>query len=374
MTAPIEPSTDRVAPDRLHPVQHQLRHRGARSTGRRFARIRGDKAHPASQGYTCEKALRLDHYQNGRDRLTSPLRRRADGTFEPIDWDTAIARGRRAPRRRSATRTAARGSSITAAAARATTSAAPTARATRAALGSIYIVQRAGAGEDRRVLGRRPALRPARAATPPATSSTPRWRVFVGKNPWQSHGFPRARADRSRRSPRDPGPRAHRHRSAPHRDRRARRLSICRCGRAPTRSASSALLGVLVQEDLVDHAFLARAHHATATPCCAALAGVAVAEYCRSAAASPRRDVRAVGPAHRARAESVSIFEDLGIQQAPHCTLNSYLEKLVYLLTGNFAKPRRDEHPHRAWPASAAAAGRRPRTTPGRRASASSPA
>src|SRR5436190_10287846 len=57
---------------------------------RRFARIRGDKAHPASQGYTCNKALRLDHYQNGADRLTSPLRRRADGTFEAIDWDTAI--------------------------------------------------------------------------------------------------------------------------------------------------------------------------------------------------------------------------------------------------------------------------------------------
>ena len=40
-----------------------------------------------------------------------------------------------------------------------------------------------------------------------------------------------------------------------------------------------------------------------------------------------------------AAAESVSIFEDLGIQQAPHSTLNSYLEKLIYLLTGNFAKP-----------------------------------
>ena len=59
--------------------------------GRRFERIRGDKAHPASQGYTCEKALRLDHYQNGRHRLTTPLRRRSDGTYEPVDWDTAIA-------------------------------------------------------------------------------------------------------------------------------------------------------------------------------------------------------------------------------------------------------------------------------------------
>ena len=34
--------------------------------GHTFAKIRGDKAHPASQGYTCNKALRLDHYQNGR--------------------------------------------------------------------------------------------------------------------------------------------------------------------------------------------------------------------------------------------------------------------------------------------------------------------
>src|ERR1044072_1674712 len=58
--------------------------------GRRLEKIRGDRSHPASKGYTCEKALRLDHYQNGRPRLTPPLRRRPDGTFEAIDWDTAI--------------------------------------------------------------------------------------------------------------------------------------------------------------------------------------------------------------------------------------------------------------------------------------------
>ena len=32
------------------------------------------------------------------------------------------------------------------------------------------------------------------------------------------------------------------------------------------------------------------------------------------------------------------VFEDLGIQQAPHSTLNSYLEKLIYLLLGSFAR------------------------------------
>lgn len=48
--------------------------------GKHITRIRGDRAHPASRGYACEKAQRLDHYQNARDRLTTPLRRRPDGT------------------------------------------------------------------------------------------------------------------------------------------------------------------------------------------------------------------------------------------------------------------------------------------------------
>ena len=62
-----------------------------RLDGRKITRVRGDKEHPASKGYTCEKALRIDYYQNGRDRLTTPLRRRDDGTFEEVSWDVAIA-------------------------------------------------------------------------------------------------------------------------------------------------------------------------------------------------------------------------------------------------------------------------------------------
>ncbi|WP_278258025.1 molybdopterin-dependent oxidoreductase [Nocardioides convexus] len=58
--------------------------------GRRLAKIRGDKEHPESQGYTCEKPLRLDYYQNGQHRLDTPMRRRPDGTYEPIGWATAL--------------------------------------------------------------------------------------------------------------------------------------------------------------------------------------------------------------------------------------------------------------------------------------------
>ncbi|MGA4814620.1 hypothetical protein ACPA9J_01035 [Pseudomonas aeruginosa] len=42
----------------------------------RISKIRGDDDHPASQGYVCEKSQRMDYYQNGADRLDTPMRRR----------------------------------------------------------------------------------------------------------------------------------------------------------------------------------------------------------------------------------------------------------------------------------------------------------
>ena len=58
---------------------------------RRISKIRGDKDHPGTRGYTCNKALRLDYYQSNPNRLRTPLRRRPDGSYEEIDWDTAIS-------------------------------------------------------------------------------------------------------------------------------------------------------------------------------------------------------------------------------------------------------------------------------------------
>ncbi len=177
-----------------------------RLDGRRIARVRGDKAHPASQGYTCEKALRLDHYQNGRHRLTTPLRRRADGTFERDRLGHRDRGDRRTAGARSATPTAARRSSTTAAAGRGTTSAAGTA-ARRAARSASSTRSNALAQEktgefwvDGQLFGR------------PRCHTTGDYEhaevaVFVGKNPWQSHGFPRARSDPQARSPTIPSAR-----------------------------------------------------------------------------------------------------------------------------------------------------------------------
>src|SRR5262245_27352355 len=58
---------------------------------RRLVKIRGDEAHPVSKGYLCQKAARLDYYQNNQDRLTHPLRRKSDGSFERVSWDAALS-------------------------------------------------------------------------------------------------------------------------------------------------------------------------------------------------------------------------------------------------------------------------------------------
>jgi len=62
-----------------------------------------------------------------------------------------------------------------------------------------------------------------------------------------------------------------------------------------------------------------------------------VAAFCQIAGLDEdlvRATARRIGSA-----SSVGFFEDLGVQMSLHSTLSSYLEKLVWLLTGNFAKP-----------------------------------
>src|SRR5690348_13729187 len=59
--------------------------------GERITKVRGDRDNPKSQGYLCNKAARIPFYAHHRDRLTTPLRRRADGSFEEIGWDVAVA-------------------------------------------------------------------------------------------------------------------------------------------------------------------------------------------------------------------------------------------------------------------------------------------
>ena len=302
-----------------------------RLDGRRIERVRGDKAHPTSQGYTCEKALRLDHYQNGHHRLTSPLRRRADGTFERIDWDTAVAE---IAERLGSIRDTHGGASIFyyGGGGQANHLGGGYGRATRSALGVVYssnALAQEKTGEfwvDGQLFGR------------PRCHTTGDYEhaevaMFVGKNPWQSHGFPRAR-NVLRAIVNDP------ERSLividPRRSETAELADIHLQVRPGTDAwCLGALLAILIEEGLADVDWLAE-HANGFDELRTHLAKVPIAQSCAIAGVS-EEDVRAVAR-RLASASSVSVYEDLGIQQAPYSTLNSYLEKLVYLLTGNFAK------------------------------------
>ena len=129
-----------------------------RARGRpHLARLRGDKRHPSSQGYTCEKALRLDHYQNGRDRLTSA--RCGGAPTARSRRSTGTPRSARSPRGSPRFATTHGGDAIFyyGGGGQGNHLAGAYATATRAALGVALPLERARAGEDRRVLGRRPA-------------------------------------------------------------------------------------------------------------------------------------------------------------------------------------------------------------------------
>ena len=99
----------------------------------------------------------------------------------------------------------------------------------------------------------------------------------------------------------------------------------------------AALAAVLVQEDLVDDAFLAE-HVTGAEPVRDALRAVPVADYAERCGVDEELiRARRAGASPAPRASRCS--RTSAIQQAPNSTLCSYLNKLLWILTGNFAKP-----------------------------------
>ncbi|MGH7789867.1 MAG: molybdopterin-dependent oxidoreductase [Candidatus Binatia bacterium] len=57
----------------------------------RIVAVRGDETNPITKGYVCNKAFAISHYVEHGDRVRQPLKRQPDGSFEVIDWATAIS-------------------------------------------------------------------------------------------------------------------------------------------------------------------------------------------------------------------------------------------------------------------------------------------
>ncbi len=303
--------------------------------GGRLAKIRGDKDHPGSQGYTCNKALRLDHYQNNPSRLTSPQRRRPDGSYEQIDWDTAI------------TEIAAGFQQIA------------------ETYGGNKIFYYGGGGQGNHLGGAYSSafLKPLgsryRSNALAQEKTGEYWvdahlygghtrgefrnaevSVFVGKNPWMSQGFPQARTVLNEIA-KDP----------------ARSMIVIDPVLTDTAKMAdfhlrvkpgadawclAALAAVLVQENLCAESFLAEHVHG-ADAVRDVLRTVPIDDYAERSGVD--EELLRAAARRIAAADSVAVFEDLGVQQAPNSTLCSYLNKLLWILTGSFAK-RGGQHLH----------------------------
>jgi anaerobic selenocysteine-containing dehydrogenase len=296
--------------------------------GRRIARVRGDDAHPISKGYACEKPSRLDFYQNGPHRLTKPLRRRADGTFEEIDWDTAI---REVAARFAAVRDAHGGDSIFYYGGGGQGNHLPGAygRSTKSALGIRY--QASALSQEK--TGEFWVATKMVGGYSRGDFDHCEVALFIGKNPWFSHSIPRARVTLKEIS-NDP----------------ERTLIVIDPRRTETAELAdihlqvkpgadafllAAMLGVIVQEGLVKRDWLA-AHADGLDEVLPHFETLDIASYAEKCGV-PESQIRTAA-GRIATAGSVATFEDLGVQMNLHSTLVSYLHKLLVLLTGNFGK------------------------------------
>jgi anaerobic selenocysteine-containing dehydrogenase len=59
------------------------------SEGDQVVRIRGDKAHPVSKGYTCPKGRAVGQMHHSEAAITSPMMRK-NGALVPVSWDEAL--------------------------------------------------------------------------------------------------------------------------------------------------------------------------------------------------------------------------------------------------------------------------------------------
>ncbi len=296
--------------------------------GRHLVKIKGDRDHPVSRGYLCEKAQRLDFYQTAGDRLDAPLRRRPDGTFEAIDWDTAIRE------------VAARFMDV------------------KARWGGDKILYYGGGGQGNHLGGAYGSATLAAVGNRYRSNALAQEKtgefwvngrmigagthgdfdhcevaVFIGKNPWQSHGFARARATINEMV-KDPA------RSIvvidPRRSETAAKADFHLAIKPGTDAwCLAALVAILVQEDLVRRAWVAE--HTTGFPEIEPrFRAIDVRAY--AAACGVDEDLLRRAARRIAGAESVSVYEDLGMQMSVHSTLGSWIERLIWLLTGHFGR------------------------------------
>jgi len=296
-----------------------------------FKKIKGDDDHPFSQGYICQKAARLQHYQQHADRLTSPLKRQSDGSYQEISWDQAIQeiaeqlvqiRNTHGGTAFASVGGGGQGNHLGAA----------YGRQLLFAMKSFYAYNSLAQEKtgDFWVNGR---LFGSQACHTTEDVEYADYVLFIGTNPFQAHGIPNAR-DTLKHIKKDPNrtmvvfdPRV---------TETAKQADI-HVQLKPGTDAylMSAMIAIMLQEELYDQQFIQQHTHGFDQVKQAFLV-VPIDEYIQKADVSVELIYQIVRDFAQAQHACVRI--DLGIQHTLNTTLNGYLEKLLYLLTGNFGK------------------------------------
>lgn len=296
--------------------------------GRTITKVRGDEDHPTSKGYICNKASRLDYYQNSSDRLHLPMRRKEDGSYEEIDWDTAI---KEVAEKLGSVRDTHGGERIFyyGGGSQGNHLGGAYSSSLLGALGSKY----RGSALSQEKTGLAWVFSRMIGGIVHVDVEHAEVAMFAGKNPFMSNGMDQARQF-LREIKKDPNRKLivmdpRRTETADYAD---IHLAV-----KPGRDAwcLSAILGYLAQNDLFPIDWLDK-HAAGHEKVIAQLKSIPVNEYAEFAGIEPEliaETARVIG-----NAKSFALEEDIGVQMAPHSTLVTYLNFLLMLLTGNYGK------------------------------------
>lgn len=295
-----------------------------------YTKIIGDPAHPISEGYLCQKATRLNYYQK-QERLTSPLRKKEDGTFEEISWDTAIKE------------------------------IAEKLVHIRDTHGGKTIAYAGGGGQGNHLGGVYGAMLRTACRTPYIYSALAQEKtgnfwvnghlfgrqntnyceavgeaeyvMILGANPIQAHGIPKARPTINEVS-------RNKNKTLvvidPRRTETAKKADIFMQVK-PGKDAFllSAMLGYIIQNNLENKEFIAQrtVGFEKIKP---HFDNIPISEYAAICGVTEETIVRVATDITQAK--SFALRSDLGIEQSHNSTLNAYLARLLFLVTGHFGK------------------------------------
>jgi anaerobic selenocysteine-containing dehydrogenase len=298
----------------------------------RIHAIRGDESNPITKGYICNKAMGVPFYVSHGQRVEHPLRRRADGGFEEVSWDTAISeiaaklaeiRERHSPRAIGLVGIGGQGNHMDA----------PYGLGWLRALGSKRWFNAFAQEKTQHNLMDQWMFDASPAAFFHADMKHARFLLVLGTNPRISNRGHNA-TETFKSFVEDPAnrmvvvdPRETETTRGAHRHLRVR-----------PGTDGYLLLGlaaVMVRNELVDYEFV-RARTEGFDTLRDALTGVDVDEMARRCGLDTAALVETA--TEMSRAESASIFYDLGVEQAPFSTLISYLIRVLLTLTDNVGR------------------------------------